>query len=470
MPNRSWSTLAIGARQFVVHEALEMTVCCVGVEDLVVHAHADHGVGVTRRRRDDDPLGAAGEVAGGLVAGGEDPGRLDHHVDAVLAPGDLGRVTRLELADLVAVDREAGVGGLDLVGQHAPDGVVLEQERHRLAVAEGVVHRHQLDAGAGAPGEDRPVEGAADAPEAVDAHTYRHVLFLPSGPTSSAQPPGADPPRGAGRPQRAYEAEPSSALARAAGSWTWPSGPATSAATGSTPRRGRDLVGGQLAPEVIEERVDPGAVVEDGPQVVGGVEAQGLGDLGLQVADVDDPGPGGGQRLPDGRHAQHRRQAGEQRPGGEDDLVGHLDGADRVRVGLGVGGDDVDPPDPVHRVRHRHLAFDGAAPRVVGRPRFGGEHHRVGGGRQHPPGALQEPAGLVERPAEVAEHLGEADDDQVAEGVAVEVAAQESGARTPPARPCRRRPGRPGTCADRRARARRGRGGAGPRSRRRRPR
>ena len=34
----------------MVHDALEMTVCAVGVEDVVVHAHADHGVGVAARR------------------------------------------------------------------------------------------------------------------------------------------------------------------------------------------------------------------------------------------------------------------------------------------------------------------------------------------------------------------------------------------------------------------------------------
>ena len=53
---------------------------------------------------------AAAEVAGRLLAGGEEAGRLDHDVDAVVAPRDLGRVHHLELVDLVAVDREAVVG------------------------------------------------------------------------------------------------------------------------------------------------------------------------------------------------------------------------------------------------------------------------------------------------------------------------------------------------------------------------
>jgi len=72
------------------------------------------------------------------------------HVDAVLAPGYLGRVTGLQLADLVAVDGEAALGHLDLVLEHAPDGVVLEEEGHGLAVAERVVDRHQLHPGGSA--------------------------------------------------------------------------------------------------------------------------------------------------------------------------------------------------------------------------------------------------------------------------------------------------------------------------------
>ena len=49
------------------------------------------------------------EVRGGLLARGEEAGRLDHDVDAVVGPRDLGRLALLELLDLAAVDREAGV-------------------------------------------------------------------------------------------------------------------------------------------------------------------------------------------------------------------------------------------------------------------------------------------------------------------------------------------------------------------------
>ena len=71
-------------------------------------------------------MGAAFEVPGGVVSGGEQPGGLDDDLDAVVGPGDLGRVADLELADLSPVDGEAGVVGFDLVAQRPPDGIVLE--------------------------------------------------------------------------------------------------------------------------------------------------------------------------------------------------------------------------------------------------------------------------------------------------------------------------------------------------------
>ncbi len=117
---------------------------------------------------------AATEVAGRLLAGGEEAGGLDHDVDAVVAPRDLGRIHDLELVDLTAVDREAVVGALHVVGERAADRVVLEQEGDGVAVTHRVVHRHQLDPGVGAAGEQRPGERAPDAPETVDSYTNRH--------------------------------------------------------------------------------------------------------------------------------------------------------------------------------------------------------------------------------------------------------------------------------------------------------
>ena len=106
MPTVSCSTLATGARQLVVHEALEMTWCCVAVVGLVeVDAEHDGHVRVGRRRGDDDLLGAGVEVLGGVLAVGEQAGGLDHHVGAELAPGQRAGIALGQHADLLAVDR-----------------------------------------------------------------------------------------------------------------------------------------------------------------------------------------------------------------------------------------------------------------------------------------------------------------------------------------------------------------------------
>ena len=102
----------------------------VGVE---VDAERDGHVGVGRRRRDDHLLRPGLEVLGGVVALGEQAGRLDHDVDAEVAPGQVGRIALGEHLDLGAVDGDRAVAGLDLAREAAEDRVVLEQvgERRR---------------------------------------------------------------------------------------------------------------------------------------------------------------------------------------------------------------------------------------------------------------------------------------------------------------------------------------------------
>ena len=245
MPNVSSSTLASGARQFVVHDAFEMTVCAWRVVHVVVDAHADHRVGVARRRGDDDALGAALQVRRGLLAGGEETGRLDDDVDAVVAPRDLGRLARLELLDLATVDREAGVGVLDLVRERAADRVVLQQERHRVRVAERVVDRDQLDVRLLAAGEDRPVNDRPMRPNPL--MPTRTAICVSLGNLED--------------PTTAERKAPSPVVAA---SCPVPSGPAMGAATGSAPRA-RDCCGvdRQAVVGVVDELIDPAAVLAD---------------------------------------------------------------------------------------------------------------------------------------------------------------------------------------------------------------
>ena len=112
------------------------------------------------------------EVERGLVAAGEDAGRLDDDVDAEVAPRQLLGVAHGQHLERVAVDLDAVVGGLDVVVEPAEHRVVLEQVGHRLDRTE-VVDRHEVDVGPGLLG--RPEEVAPDAAEAVDPHADGHV-------------------------------------------------------------------------------------------------------------------------------------------------------------------------------------------------------------------------------------------------------------------------------------------------------
>ncbi len=89
MPMASCSTLATGARQLVVQEAFEMTMCSF-LQAGMVHAVDDGVVGAVCRGRDDDALGAGGEVGRGLVLCREDAGAFECDVDAEVLPGKLG--------------------------------------------------------------------------------------------------------------------------------------------------------------------------------------------------------------------------------------------------------------------------------------------------------------------------------------------------------------------------------------------
>ena len=73
----------------------------VGVVLVVVHAEHERDVGIGRRRRDDDLLRAGVEMLLCSLALGEEPGRLDHDVDAEVAPWHAGRIALHEQLDLL---------------------------------------------------------------------------------------------------------------------------------------------------------------------------------------------------------------------------------------------------------------------------------------------------------------------------------------------------------------------------------
>ena len=91
-PIASCRTLANGARQFVVHDALEMTSCLSLsyasklTPRTTVTSSPLAGAEITTF------LAPAVEVLGGVVAVGEEAGRLDHDVGAEVAPRQLRRI------------------------------------------------------------------------------------------------------------------------------------------------------------------------------------------------------------------------------------------------------------------------------------------------------------------------------------------------------------------------------------------
>ena len=102
MPHLSLSTLAIGARQLVVHEALEM----IASPLYFVWFTPKTNIGVSSFDGADriDLLRAGIEVLlrGGLVE--EQAGRFDDDVGADFVPLQVGRIAFLGQADLLAVD------------------------------------------------------------------------------------------------------------------------------------------------------------------------------------------------------------------------------------------------------------------------------------------------------------------------------------------------------------------------------
>ena len=105
-------------------------------------------------------------------AAGEEAGRLDHDVDAEVAPRKVRRVALGEALHFLAADVQRAAGDFDRLGEPPEHGVVPEQVRHRLQVAE-VVERDDLEVAA--PLVRRPEEVAADPAESIDPYAcFRH--------------------------------------------------------------------------------------------------------------------------------------------------------------------------------------------------------------------------------------------------------------------------------------------------------
>ena len=98
----------------MVHDAFEMMSWIGGVVGALVDAEDDgRDVVAGGGSRDDDLLGAGGDVLARVVGLGEAAGRLDDDVDAQLAPGEVGGVALGEDLDRLAVDDDVVAVELD---------------------------------------------------------------------------------------------------------------------------------------------------------------------------------------------------------------------------------------------------------------------------------------------------------------------------------------------------------------------
>src|SRR5690606_5576479 len=154
---------------------------------VVVDAHHHGQVLTLGRGGDDDLLGAGLDVLAGILGLGEPAGGLDDHVDAELAPGQLGRVALLQGLDGGAADADGVLADLDVAVEGAQHRVVLEQVGEGGVVGE-VVDGDDLDLAAG--GLGRAPEVAADAPETVHAYTDGHGDQSPHVLAGRAEAPG----------------------------------------------------------------------------------------------------------------------------------------------------------------------------------------------------------------------------------------------------------------------------------------
>ena len=154
-----------------MHDAFEMIRCQLGVVRLEVDAERDRDVGLLGGRGDDHLLRSGLEVLLGVGAGAEAAARLDHDLDAELAPGQRGGIAHVRRLDPGPVDDERALDQLDGAAERAVDGVVLEQVREHRGIGD-VVDRDPLDVGARL--ERSPECGAAGSSEAVDGDTDSH--------------------------------------------------------------------------------------------------------------------------------------------------------------------------------------------------------------------------------------------------------------------------------------------------------
>ena len=145
----------------------------VSVVQVVVDAQHQRQVFAPGRRGDDDLLGPARQVSGGLLGVGEDAGGLHNEVNPHLTPRNGRRVAFREYLDGAAVHDQVAVVGFHLAGVAAVAGIPLEQVGVGLGVGK-VIDRRNLNCAFVALLVG-PEHQPSDSSKPVDSYARYHV-------------------------------------------------------------------------------------------------------------------------------------------------------------------------------------------------------------------------------------------------------------------------------------------------------
>ena len=149
-----------------------------------VDAQRDGDVRVLGRRRDDHFARAGFEMLRGIGTGAEPSGRLDHDIDAEVAPGQRGGIRDRRRFDASTVDDQRAFGRFDDTRERAVDGVVTQQVGEHLRVGD-VIDRHPFDLRLTLMG--RAEHRATRPAEAVDRNTNAHDVLLSFSPSRAGR-------------------------------------------------------------------------------------------------------------------------------------------------------------------------------------------------------------------------------------------------------------------------------------------
>ena len=93
-------------------------------------SHPSQTWGISRRGRDDDPLGLTLQASPSLLRGGKDPSGLHNIFSTSVTPFDVGGISFLEEVYGLSIDDKFAVLSLDCAIEIAAAGIVLEHEDH----------------------------------------------------------------------------------------------------------------------------------------------------------------------------------------------------------------------------------------------------------------------------------------------------------------------------------------------------